>query len=188
MWDEICAANRDKITDCSNIKVGWQLRLPAVSAQQFTQLAASGSPAGGNELPKQDGALAADGRVYYETAQLNYAPAAIAVTCQGCDAVKTYVEAANAQPVIPTPVIQSAATTENLVIYDVPTPVFEISVSGGNGGAAPAPTPTRQPQPTPTAVQVIQVALDYAAPRVDTSVGGIGVSSSASGTTMTTGN
>jgi len=187
MWDEICAANRDQITDCSNIKVGWRLRLPAVSEQQFTQLVDSGSPDGGNEPPSQDGPFAADGRVYYETKALDYVPAAIAVTCQGCDPVKSYVEAANAQPVLPTPVIQSAAASQGRVVYDVPTPAFEISVNGGNGAGEVIVQPTPRPQPTATRA-TIQVALDYAAPRVDTSVGGIGASNSASGTTVTVGN
>lgn len=172
----ICAANG--IANCSGIFVGQRLRLPAIGQEGWTQLASTNAPAM-NAPAVQDGLFAADGRVYYETKAIDFVPAAIAVGCQGCVQPSSYVEAAPAaQQMAPITAIPP-------VVYEVAKPVFEISVSGGNGGqAAPAPTAA----PRPTAVPQMAIAVELASPRIDTSVGGIGASSSASGTTMATGN
>lgn len=185
MWRAICDANRSLITDCSSISVGWTLTLPAVGEQEFTQLASTAGD-GGNETATQNGPLAADGRVYYETSQTKRVPAQLAVTCQGCDPVKAYVEAANSSPVAPAPVIQSATVNHNSVIYAVPTKVFEISVSGGTGVTVQA-QPTPLPQPTAPPVVVAAVQLDLAAPRVDTGVADFSITGTNSGMTITTG-
>jgi hypothetical protein len=186
LWRTICEANRDVLSDCSNIRVGVSLRIPAVDSGTWTQVA-SQNAGGGNETADNSSAIAADGRVYYDVAMPEYVPAQVAVQTGFTAApASSYVEGAPvaAPAAVPTiaqiaavPVAghQAALNTAGRVMYDIPAVVFAV---GTTMNAQPAPTATPVPQPTaaPAPASAASMMVEHAFPAVDTSVPMIGSS------------